>query len=92
MTLLSITELIQRQKHAATQQHQKRMTQFENGLETVMVIYAADINKAKAFLEATTGLKFTREQHGKGPVHWAAEGNGRVLEIYPGTGETKFLL
>lgn len=68
------------------------MTKFSDSLETVMVIYSQDMNKVKEFLEATTRLKFQRVQHGKGPVHWTAEGNGRVLEIYPGTGETKFLL
>ena len=29
------------------------------------------------------GLTFVREQHGDGPVHWSAEANGAVLEIYP---------
>ena len=29
------------------------------------------------------GLHFHEEQHGKGPVHWAAEVEGFVLEIYP---------
>ena len=29
------------------------------------------------------GLRFQEEQHGKGPIHWAAEFNGLVLEIYP---------
>ncbi len=29
------------------------------------------------------GLRFTREQHGKGPVHHASELGGSVFEIYP---------
>ncbi|WDI40410.1 VOC family protein [Bremerella sp. P1] len=29
------------------------------------------------------GLHFTQEQHGKGPLHWASEINGFVMEIYP---------
>lgn len=29
------------------------------------------------------GLSFQEEQHGKGPVHWAAEVDGAVMEIYP---------
>lgn len=29
------------------------------------------------------GLSFQEEQHGNGPVHWAAEVYGAVVEIYP---------
>ncbi len=29
------------------------------------------------------GLRFQEEQHGKGPVHWAAEPGGLVMEVYP---------
>lgn len=29
------------------------------------------------------GLCFQEEQHGKGPLHWTAEVEGFVLEIYP---------
>ena len=29
------------------------------------------------------GLRFQEEQHGKGPVHWATQGDGVVIEIYP---------
>lgn len=29
------------------------------------------------------GLRFQEEQHGKGPIHWAAEVDGVVMEIYP---------
>jgi predicted enzyme related to lactoylglutathione lyase len=29
------------------------------------------------------GLRFEEEQHGKGPIHWAAEVDGAVMEIYP---------
>ena len=29
------------------------------------------------------GMKFQEEQHGSGPVHWAADLDGIVLEIYP---------
>lgn len=29
------------------------------------------------------GLHFTQEQHGQGPIHWASEIDGFVMEIYP---------
>ena len=29
------------------------------------------------------GMTFQQEQHGSGPVHWAADLDGIVLEIYP---------
>ncbi|MBI1248102.1 hypothetical protein GC197_09700 [bacterium] len=31
----------------------------------------------------TLDLRFVEEQHGNGPIHWAAEASGFVLEIYP---------
>ncbi|HUG18712.1 MAG TPA: VOC family protein [Planctomycetaceae bacterium] len=33
------------------------------------------------------GLRFQEEQHGKGPVHWAAESGSLVMEIYPAQSE-----
>jgi hypothetical protein len=35
------------------------------------------------FYEAL-GLTFTEEQHGAGPVHFACEQEGFVIELYPG--------
>ena len=29
------------------------------------------------------GMSFQEEQHGSGPIHWAADLDGIVLEIYP---------
>ena len=29
------------------------------------------------------GMSFQEEQHGSGPVHWAADLDGIVLEVYP---------
>ena len=29
------------------------------------------------------GLRFQEERHGKGPVHWAAEVDSAVMEVYP---------
>ncbi|MCI0643166.1 MAG: VOC family protein [Gemmataceae bacterium] len=48
----------------------------------LLVIRGADIARAQRFYEAL-GLRFTREQHGKGPEHLAAELDGVVFEIYP---------
>lgn len=48
----------------------------------LLVIRSLEPSKAVAFYEAI-GLHFQGEQHGKGPVHWAAENDGVVVEIYP---------
>jgi catechol 2,3-dioxygenase-like lactoylglutathione lyase family enzyme len=47
-----------------------------------IVLYASDLERSRQFYEAL-GLTFTREQHGQGPMHYAAEMNGVVLELYP---------
>ena len=48
-----------------------------------VTLYAQDIDKTVAVYQAL-GLSFVKEQHGAGPVHWACERDGDVLEIYPG--------
>jgi lactoylglutathione lyase len=48
----------------------------------LVVIRASDLQRAQRFYEAL-GLRFAREQHGKGPEHLAAESGGLVFEIYP---------
>ncbi len=48
----------------------------------ILVINTDEMEKTKAFFEAM-GLTFVEEQHGKGPVHFAAEVDDNVLEIYP---------
>jgi len=48
----------------------------------LIVIRSLEPSKAVGFYEAI-GLRFQEEQHGKGPVHWAADIDGVVLEIYP---------
>lgn len=47
-----------------------------------MVIRVADIERSKNFY-AGLGLSFRQEQHGDGPVHYASEVNGVVIELYP---------
>ena len=49
----------------------------------LIVLRAADIESALNFYKAL-GLEFIQEQHGNGPVHYACEMDGLVIEIYPG--------
>ena len=48
----------------------------------LLVLRVADIDRSAAFY-ATLGLKFKREQHGKGPEHLSAVAGETLLEIYP---------
>lgn len=52
----------------------------------LVVIKSARPEQLLAFYRLL-GLAFDQEQHGQGPVHWAAESNGAVFEIYPHEGE-----
>lgn len=49
---------------------------------TLLVLRCADIERSRALFEAI-GLEFSREKHGDGPVHYAANLAGTVLELYP---------
>lgn len=49
----------------------------------LIVLRSTDIESGRRFYEAI-GLEFAEEQHGTGPVHFAAIMNGIVFEIYPG--------
>jgi catechol 2,3-dioxygenase-like lactoylglutathione lyase family enzyme len=49
-----------------------------------VVVYAADLEAARRFYTCL-GLELQSEQHGKGPVHYAAELPGMVFEIYSAT-------
>lgn len=50
---------------------------------TLFRIYTEQLEACRAFY-AQLGLHLVREQHGRGPVHYAAElGHGLVLELYP---------
>jgi len=48
----------------------------------LLVIRSADLARSEAFYRAF-GLEFQREQHGRGPIHLAAELAGLIFEIYP---------
>jgi catechol 2,3-dioxygenase-like lactoylglutathione lyase family enzyme len=49
----------------------------------LLVLRASDLEKSLAFYRAL-GLKFVQEQHGSGPVHYACDTGGMVIELYPG--------
>ena len=49
---------------------------------TLVVLRCADVQASRTFYEAL-GLAFVEEQHGDGPVHYAATLGGTVLELYP---------
>ena len=48
----------------------------------LLVIRSEEPARAVRFYELL-GLRFQEEQHGQGPVHWAAQSGGLVMEIYP---------
>ncbi|GAB3278903.1 hypothetical protein GCM10027589_05170 [Actinocorallia lasiicapitis] len=48
----------------------------------VLVIYTASLNECRSFY-TSLGLTFTTEQHGTGPIHYAAELPHLLLELYP---------
>jgi lactoylglutathione lyase len=48
----------------------------------LLVLRCNSIEKSKDFYEKL-GLSFKQEQHGNGPVHYAAEFGGLVFELYP---------
>jgi hypothetical protein len=48
----------------------------------LLVIRSLEPKRTIGFYELL-GLNFQEEQHGKGPVHWAADFSGLVMEIYP---------
>jgi predicted enzyme related to lactoylglutathione lyase len=49
---------------------------------SLLVLRAQDPTALVAFYSAL-GLVFVQEQHGEGPVHYAAYADSVVLEIYP---------
>lgn len=48
----------------------------------LIVIRAMEPSRTLSFY-TMLGMTFQQEQHGSGPVHWAADLDGIVLEIYP---------
>jgi catechol 2,3-dioxygenase-like lactoylglutathione lyase family enzyme len=53
------------------------------GVTPALVLYARDLAETRRFYE-TLGLGFVEERHGDGPVHYACDFQGMVLELYPG--------
>ena len=52
----------------------------------LIVLRCNDIEKSKKFYEML-GLTFKKEKHGNGPVHYSANINDLVLELYPSPAE-----
>ena len=48
----------------------------------LLVLRCTNIEISKEFYELL-GFGFKKEQHGKGPVHFASDQNDFVLELYP---------
>jgi len=48
----------------------------------LIVLRCGNIEKSKEFY-SSLGMKFTKEKHGFGPVHFSSEFNGLVFELYP---------
>lgn len=48
----------------------------------LLVIRVSDLERSRQWYEEL-GLSLVREQHGNGPIHYAAEQDGFVFELYP---------
>ncbi|MCC9602855.1 VOC family protein [Stieleria sp. JC731] len=48
----------------------------------LLVIRSTEPVRTVSFYEML-GLRFQEEQHGSGPIHWAAELDALVMEVYP---------
>ena len=53
----------------------------------LVVIRSADLERSLLFYRAL-GLSFGKEQHGRGPEHYASEIGSTVFELYPREGES----
>ncbi|MER8593583.1 VOC family protein [Mesorhizobium sp. M1182] len=49
--------------------------------------FSADPRSAAAFY-ANFGIAFRQEQHGSGPIHFAFQGEGLAIELYPAEATT----
>ena len=62
---------------------ERRCNSFGNWYgDKVFVLVSKKPDRLRAFFESM-GLKFNKEKHGRGPIHWAAQVGESVLEIYP---------
>ncbi len=50
----------------------------------LVVLKTLEVDRLLTFYE-TLGIRFSEEQHGKGPLHYSATVGGIVFEIYPAT-------
>ncbi|WP_352457678.1 MULTISPECIES: hypothetical protein [unclassified Mesorhizobium] len=50
-------------------------------------MFATDPRSAAAFY-ANFGIVFRQEQHGSGPIHFAFQGEGLAIELYPAEATT----
>lgn len=48
----------------------------------LLVLRCKDLQASKRFYE-DLGIQFEKEQHGNGPIHYAAVFSGFVFELYP---------
>jgi hypothetical protein len=68
---------------------QKLLNQQKPGFTSrlnLIVIRSIDPGRTAGFYKLL-GMEFQEEQHGSGPIHWAADLAGIVLEIYPAKSE-----
>jgi lactoylglutathione lyase len=49
---------------------------------TLLVLKTQKVEQFQRFYQ-TIGIAFAEEQHGKGPIHFAGQVGGVVIEIYP---------
>ncbi|GGX93243.1 hypothetical protein GCM10007160_20970 [Litchfieldella qijiaojingensis] len=52
----------------------------------LVVVRVSDVEQSKLFYEAL-GLRFKKEKHGNGPLHYSSKIGDVVFEIYPASGE-----
>ena len=61
------------------------MTDPSSVRATLLVLYSSRLEECRRFY-ISLGLRFTAEQHGQGPRHYAAVlADGTVFELYPAT-------
>lgn len=48
----------------------------------LLVIRVSDLERSREWYEEL-GFSFVQEQHGTGPIHYSAERDGFVFELYP---------
>ena len=54
-----------------------------------LIVLRSDAPERTVAFYERLGMRFQQEQHGTGPVHWAAELGGLVFEVYPARSATE---